>query len=30
VVGCSFLVELSFLEGRRKLGARRVEHLVRY
>lgn len=30
VVGCSFLVELSFLEGRRKLGGRRVEYLVRF
>ena len=30
VVGCSFLVELAFLEGRAKLGGRRVEALVRY
>jgi adenine phosphoribosyltransferase len=30
VVGCSFLVELSFLKGREKLEARRVEALVRY
>jgi adenine phosphoribosyltransferase len=30
VVGCSFLVELSFLDGRRKLERRRLERLVRY
>lgn len=30
VQGCSFLVELSFLGGRQKLGSRRVERLVRY
>ena len=30
VVGCSFLVELTFLTGRGKLGGRRVESLVRY
>ena len=30
VVGCSFLVELSFLNGRRKLERRRVERLVSY
>jgi adenine phosphoribosyltransferase len=30
VVGCSFLVELSFLGGRRKLERRRVERLVGY
>ena len=30
VVGCSFLVELTFLKGRAKLEERRVEALVRY
>jgi adenine phosphoribosyltransferase len=30
VVGCSFLVELTFLDGREKLAGRRVESLVRY
>ena len=30
VVGCSFLVELTFLNGRAKLGGRRVGALVRY
>jgi adenine phosphoribosyltransferase len=30
VQGCSFLVELSFLGGRQKLGSRRIERLVRY
>lgn len=30
VVGCSFLVELTFLTGRAKLEGRRVEALVRY
>jgi adenine phosphoribosyltransferase len=30
VQGCSFLVELSFLGGRQKLGSRRLERLVRY
>jgi adenine phosphoribosyltransferase len=30
VRGCSFLVELSFLEGRKRLGGRRIEQVVRY
>jgi adenine phosphoribosyltransferase len=30
VQGCSFLVELSFLGGRQKLGSGRIERLVRY
>ena len=30
VQGCSFLVELSFLEGRRRLHGRRVERIVQY
>ena len=30
VRGCSFLVELSFLGGRRKLDGRRIERIVRY
>lgn len=30
VVGCSFMIELSFLRGREKLESRRVEHLVRF
>jgi adenine phosphoribosyltransferase len=30
VQGCSFLVELSFLVGRQKLGSGRIERLVRY
>jgi adenine phosphoribosyltransferase len=30
VQGCSFLVELSFLSGRRKLDGRRIERIVRY
>jgi adenine phosphoribosyltransferase len=30
VQGCSFLVELSFLEGRRRLDERRVERIVQY
>ena len=30
VVGCSFLVELSFLSGRRKLEGRRMERLLSY
>jgi adenine phosphoribosyltransferase len=30
VVGCSFLVELAFLEGRASLAPRRVDSLVRY
>ena len=30
VQGCTFLVELSFLDGRRKLGGRRVERVVAY
>jgi adenine phosphoribosyltransferase len=30
VRGCSFLIELSFLKGRQKLGNRRIEHVVRY
>ncbi|MGQ0712422.1 MAG: adenine phosphoribosyltransferase [Gemmatimonadaceae bacterium] len=30
VHGCSFLVELTFLQGRARLGGRRVERLVRY
>lgn len=29
VVGCCFLVELAFLDGRRKLGAHRIESLIR-
>ncbi len=28
VVGCCFLVELGFLDGRRKLGAHRIESLI--
>ena len=30
VQGCSFLVELEFLNGRAKLGERRIERVVRY
>jgi adenine phosphoribosyltransferase len=30
VQGCSFLVELGFLEGREKLGGRRIERVVAY
>lgn len=30
VRGCSFLVELAFLQGRAKLGKRRIERLVAY
>ena len=30
VQGCTFLVELSFLDGRKKLGGRRVERVVAY
>jgi adenine phosphoribosyltransferase len=30
IIACSFLIELGFLKGREKLGARRVESLVTY
>ena len=30
VQGCTFLVELSFLDGRKRLGGRRVERVVAY
>ena len=30
VVGCSFLIELSFLDGRRRLGGRHVHALLEY